>query len=385
MTPSPENRAANPIYSVISPASAEVREVLCEEAFIRMIAVERKRTERTKLPFLLMLIDAPGEEDSDSGKISLDGVAYSLASSTRETDLVGWYKNNATVGVLYTGITIKESRSVVAPILKRVNQTLECELTADQVDQVGITFHFFPDDWDVDGDSGHPSNPTLYPDLSNREVDNRPRLVIKRVIDVLGSALILIVASPLLLIIAIAIKASSKGPVLFRQQRVGQHGQRFTFLKFRSMKVNNDPGVHKEFVTGLITKKAKDEQAGGSSPRVYKLVNDKRITRVGRLLRRSSLDELPQVLNVLSGDMSLVGPRPPLPYEVAVYQTWHRRRVLEVKPGLTGLWQVSGRSRVTFDEMVRLDLRYAASWSLWLDFKILLRTPIAVIKGSGAF
>jgi lipopolysaccharide/colanic/teichoic acid biosynthesis glycosyltransferase len=118
---------------------------------------------------------------------------------------------------------------------------------------------------------------------------------------------------------------------------------------------------------------------------VYKLTGDKRITPIGRFLRKTSLDELPQFLNVLRGDMSLVGPRPPIPYELAAYQTWHRRRLLEVKPGITGLWQVSGRSTVDFDAMVRLDLKYATSWSPWLDIKILLRTPIAVVRGSGAY
>jgi lipopolysaccharide/colanic/teichoic acid biosynthesis glycosyltransferase len=118
---------------------------------------------------------------------------------------------------------------------------------------------------------------------------------------------------------------------------------------------------------------------------VYKLTSDKRITRLGKFLRRTSLDELPQFINVLRGDMSLVGPRPPIPYELAAYQTWHRRRLLEVKPGITGLWQVTGRSTVDFDEMVRLDLRYATSWTPWLDLRILIRTPAAVIKGSGAY
>ena len=121
--------------------------------------------------------------------------------------------------------------------------------------------------------------------------------------------------------------------------------------------------------------------ATGNGEGVYKLASDKRITPIGRFLRKTSLDELPQFINVLRGEMSLVGPRPPIPYEVAAYQTWHRRRVLEVKPGITGLWQVTGRSRVRFDEMVRLDLRYA-TWSPWLDLKILLRTPRAVIKGA---
>ena len=191
--------------------------------------------------------------------------------------------------------------------------------------------------------------------------------------------------APLFLLIALAIKASSKGPVLFRQQRVGQHGRQFTFLKFRSMHANNDSGVHKEHALKLIAGEWEGDRLTGKSEGVYKLTNDARVTRVGKLLRKTSLDELPQLLNVLKGEMSLVGPRPPIPYELAAYQTWHRRRVVEVKPGITGLWQVTGRSRVKFDDMVRLDLRYAASWSPWLDAKILLLTPLAVIKGTGAY
>ena len=192
---------------------------------------------------------------------------------------------------------------------------------------------------------------------------------IKQVMDIVGSALMLILCTPLLLMIALAIKASSKGPVLFRQQRVGQYGQSFTFLKFRSMRIDNDHSVHKEYVTKLIAGEAEREQSSGNGEAVYKLTNDKRVTRVGKFLRRTSLDELPQLVNVLKGDMSLVGPRPAIPYELAAYQTWHRRRVLEVKPGITGLWQVTGRSSVKFDEMVRLDLRYATSWSPWLDYQ----------------
>ena len=125
--------------------------------------------------------------------------------------------------------------------------------------------------------------------------------------------------------------------------------------------------------------------SSGNGEGVYKLTNDRRVTRVGKFLRRTSLDELPQFLNVLEGDMSLVGPRPAIPYEVAAYETWHRRRVLEVKPGITGSWQVNGRSRVKFDEMVRLDLQYARSWSPWMDINILMRTPRAVIRGDGAY
>ena len=146
---------------------------------------------------------------------------------------------------------------------------------------------------------------------------------------------------------------------------------------------NNDPRIHQEYVSNLIQGKADREKSGQSC--VYKLTNDPRITPLGRFLRKTSLDELPQLFNVLTGKMSLVGPRPPVPYEFEQYNIWHRRRVVEVKPGITGLWQVMGRSKTTFDDMVRLDLKYAKLWSISLDLKILLRTPIAVLSGEGAY
>jgi lipopolysaccharide/colanic/teichoic acid biosynthesis glycosyltransferase len=194
--------------------------------------------------------------------------------------------------------------------------------------------------------------------------------------------------SPLFLVIAVAIKMTSEGPVLFRQRRVGQHGSTFVFLKFRSMYVGNDSKVHREYVTKLIAgqaeRKPSNGNGNGNGNGVYKLTDDPRITKVGDFLRRTSLDELPQFFNVLKGEMSLVGPRPPIAYEVEAYDIWHRRRVLEAKPGITGLWQVYGRSRVNFDDMVRLDLRYARTWSPWMDVKILLRTPGAMF-GEGAY
>ena len=151
------------------------------------------------------------------------------------------------------------------------------------------------------------------------------------------------------------------------------------------MYVNNDHSVHKDYVTKLIANQAQRNGATSTGDGVYKLTNDRRITPLGQILRRTSLDELPQIFNVFTGEMSLVGPRPAIPYELAAYQTWHRRRILEAKPGITGLWQVTGRSLVKFDDMVRLDLRYASSWSLGLDMWILMRTPMAVIRGSGAY
>jgi lipopolysaccharide/colanic/teichoic acid biosynthesis glycosyltransferase len=363
--------------------SAGTREILNEGTFKRMIAIERKRTERSGEPFLLMLLEAGNQQSSGKCEKALVNVLSVLPVSIRETDIIGWYKNRTTVGVMFTGLPQKGKNSILSVILSKVSATLRHQLTPDQFNQVSISFHFFPDDWDHDN-RGRPSDPALYPDLSSPEKDTDSLLRIKQVMDIVGSALILILCTPLFLIIALVIKTSSRGPVFFRQQRVGQFGRCFTFLKFRSMHTDNDPSVHEEYATKLIAGKIEHTLSNGNGKLTYKLTNDKRITRVGKFLRRTSLDELPQLVNVLKGDMSLVGPRPAMPYELAVYQTWHRRRVLEVKPGITGLWQVTSRSSVKFDDMVRLDLQYATSWSPWLDLKILMRTPRAVIVGAGA-
>ena len=150
------------------------------------------------------------------------------------------------------------------------------------------------------------------------------------------------------------------------------------------MNANNNAKIHQEYVTKLIAGEGNLVQSDGEK-QAFKLTNDPRVTPIGRFIRRTSLDELPQFFNVLSGQMSLVGPRPPVPYEYEAYDVWHRNRMMEVKPGITGLWQVTGRSRTTFDEMVRLDLKYAGSWSVAMDLKILLQTPKAVISGEGAY
>jgi lipopolysaccharide/colanic/teichoic acid biosynthesis glycosyltransferase len=369
------------VDSIFDTAAFVEREVLVEEAFRRRIAIERKRTERSREPFLLMLLEAGSGQKGEPLDKTLNGIVTAMQSSTRETDVVGWYKERNTVGVMFTGLVISDKNSVLSTILGRVSTALQQEVTLERFNQITFSFHFFPDDWDGDS-SGRPSDPILYPDLFIPSSDQRALLRVKRMMDIAGSAFMLIVCLPLFAVIALAVKLTSKGPILFRQDRIGQYGRRFTFLKFRSMRANNDESVHKEYVKQLIAGVADRIQTNGNGEGVFKLAGDKRITPIGKFLRKTSLDELPQFLNVLRGDMSLVGPRPPLPYELAAYQTWHRRRVLQVKPGITGLWQVTGRSRVRFDDMVRLDLRYAISWSPWLDFKILLRTPGAVIKGA---
>jgi lipopolysaccharide/colanic/teichoic acid biosynthesis glycosyltransferase len=373
---------SRPDDTPIDSLSAGESEVLSEGVFKRMIALERMRTERSKEPFLLMLLEAGDNQPADTSGTILDRVASALLSTGRETDVVGWYKDRTTLGVMFIGLAIIDKSSIINSILSRVKAMLKKELVFDQFKQVTISFHFFPDEWDQ-SKPGRPIDLVLYPELAEPGKTRRFRLSIKRLIDILGSASALLVCLPLLWIIGLSIKATSRGPVLFSQTRVGQYGARFILLKFRTMYVDIDRSVHKRFVTTLIADKEESEPSAENGERVYKLTNDKRITPVGRFLRRTSLDELPQFVNVLRGEMSLVGPRPAVRYEVAAYQTWHRRRVLEFKPGVTGLWQVSGRSKVKFDDMVRMDLRYATSWSLWLDLKILALTPIAVIRGTG--
>jgi len=198
------------------------------------------------------------------------------------------------------------------------------------------------------------------------------QILLKRVMDVIVSALGLVILLPILGLVALAIRIDSPGPIIFKQARVGREGRRFTCCKFRSMAVDAEAELD-----------ALRERNEASGP-LFKMRDDPRRTRIGRFIRRTSLDELPQLWNVLRGEMSLIGPRPPLPSEVKKYEHWHLRR-LEVSPGITGLWQVSGRSGLTFDEMVLLDVYYIENWSPLLDLRILLKTVPTVLFGSGAY
>lgn len=201
----------------------------------------------------------------------------------------------------------------------------------------------------------------------------------KRAFDLVAAAFGIAVLSPLFLLLYIAVRLSSRGPAFYVQRRVGAEGRRFDFYKFRTMLHRSDDSIHRAYSERLINGWA--QRDGG---RAFKLTADPRVTPLGRFLRKSSLDELPQLFNVLRGDMSLVGPRPPIEYEIEYYQDWHRQR-LQAKPGITGLWQVSGRSQVPFDEMVMLDIHYMEHWSFLLDLKILLRTIPVVLFGVGGY
>jgi lipopolysaccharide/colanic/teichoic acid biosynthesis glycosyltransferase len=220
---------------------------------------------------------------------------------------------------------------------------------------------------------------------THRVPGERRRAPFKRAFDIVVSAGALLVLSPLLIVLALAVKVTSRGPVLYAQERIGLDGRPFKFYKFRSMRNGADTSAHCEYMQALINGEAetRTQSVEGEEEEVFKLVDDPRVTNVGRLLRRYSLDELPQLWNVFIGDMSLVGPRPPLPYEVAAYQPWHRRR-LEVKPGITGVWQVDGRSRVSFDDMVFQDVLYDCSRNALVDASLCLRTVPAALLGHGA-
>jgi lipopolysaccharide/colanic/teichoic acid biosynthesis glycosyltransferase len=221
----------------------------------------------------------------------------------------------------------------------------------------------------VTADHEQPPSPAVPQRATHRERDLR----LKRYLDLLLAAVAVVVLSPVLLLIAIIIRADSRGPALFRQTRIGMGGRRFVMWKFRTMISDAPDTLHRDFVRPLVDGAARREADDAGSTRFYKLADDPRVTRVGRWLRKTSLDELPQLYNVLRGDMSLVGPRPPVIYEYEAYDTWQLER-LEMPQGMTGLWQVSGRNAVSFRRMHELDVEYVRRWSPWLDLKILALT-----------
>lgn len=384
---SPSQREAQPSLATTSAARpgfdsrSQREDVLMESVFHSMLTLERRRAERSRKPFVLMLLDA-NLENGTAESILLQAVDI-LVATKRETDLVGWYKNGSIVGVIFTEVNLEGEVPIGDTLRIKVETAFIKHLGRERAARVAISMHVFPESWDKDS-TGWVADSKLYPDLKRRSARKRLPLVIKRAIDIVGSGALLLMLSPFLAAIVALIKLTSKGPVIYKQQRLGQFGARFNCLKFRTMYTNNDPKIHQEYVQQFIAGKDGLDKSGGAGAPVYKLVKDPRITFIGSFLRKTSLDELPQFWNVLRGDMSLVGPRPPVPYEFEVYDIWHRRRVLEVRPGVTGLWQVSGRNRTRFDEMVRLDLRYTQNWSIWLDLKILMATPKAVFNGGGA-
>ncbi|HTZ48936.1 MAG TPA: exopolysaccharide biosynthesis polyprenyl glycosylphosphotransferase [Verrucomicrobiae bacterium] len=358
-----------------------MQRILPEELFLGILCLERKRAERSNRKFLLLLLETVSDLESPRLRTVLNGMIRAANQARRETDPAGWYKEDSVLGVIFTELDSQQDSEVARKLLAKVREAVAAQLKPQDASLVTISVHIFADDSSAD-DTDISERPTFYPDILELHENKKIALLVKRAIDVIGSLTALILFSPLFLLIGLLVKLTSKGPVLFQQERLGQFGKTFHCLKFRSMYANNDPKIHQAFMKKVINGQPDSDKTG--TP-VVKMKNDPRITSIGKILRRTSLDELPQFINVLRGEMSLVGPRPPLPYEYREYNVWHRRRVLEIKPGITGLWQVRGRGRVRFDEMVRLDLQYARGWSLWLDVEILLKTPAAVVSGDGAY
>jgi lipopolysaccharide/colanic/teichoic acid biosynthesis glycosyltransferase len=354
-------------------------EILDERLFTQLVCLERRRSDRSGRPFLLVLLDVANLVDTTRREPDLlKKLTRALELCIRQTDLVGWYRADSVIGVIFTEISGDDG--VVQLILGKIRQALDTNLPPDHVDRITVSAHTYPDDFRSTTPSAVDSE--LYPDFQR----SNSALLFKRAIDLMGGLTLLVILSPLFLLTALAIKLTSRGPVFFRQTRIGQYGKPFTFLKFRSMYTNTDSKIHKEYVRRFIGSGREGEVVAGSllEGGLYKLRSDPRVTPLGRVLRKTSIDELPQLLNVVRGEMSLVGPRPPVPYEFDCYDTWHKRRVREGKPGITGLWQVKGRSRTTFNEMVRLDLKYLNEWSIGSDLKILVQTPWAVLNAKGA-
>jgi exopolysaccharide biosynthesis polyprenyl glycosylphosphotransferase len=356
--------------------------------FHALLENERKRCERSDGSVLLLLFDLTAFEDVSEIDRVARSITERLAHLTRQTDVKGWYTDHAVVGVLFTELAgkLKNAKKTPLQIVNKCCSNLNSWLGVERYSKIEITWQVFPETFPLftDGDESDVIGGSHEP----RGKDRRGlSLLTKRFIDIAGSLTAIIWLAPVFVAISVLIKITSEGPVLFKQERVGFKGKRFMLLKFRSMQVDNDPTIHKEYVKNLINggKNGTSQHGQDAASVTYKIKDDPRVTPIGRILRKTSLDELPQFINVLKGDMSLVGPRPPIAYECEDYDVWHRNRVLNMKPGITGLWQVYGRSRTTFDEMVRMDIRYIREWSLWLDLKIIFKTPLVVFMGHGAY
>ena len=359
-------------YVATKPRLHVLNELLFQGALLR----ERRTADRTNQPFGLLLVRCDGQ--SDTASLTWEAIIDAVACVKRDTDVIGWFDGQTVLGVLLSEIG-EPGDAFAEETERRVQGELARRLGPATASRISVSLHLHREA--AKGDATRAVEP-LIEKMRAPDAESVATRRIKRAVDILGSLALLIILSPVFLVVAVLVKLTSRGPIFFRQKRIGAKAQPFMMLKFRSMSTNVDSTPHQDYVTWFINSSGRTQDAGHTG--VFKLVNDSRITPVGHILRRTSVDELPQLWNVVRGDMSLVGPRPPLPYEVEQYKAWHCRRVLEAKPGITGLWQVTGRSRTTFDEMVRLDLRYARTCSLWTDVKILLATPRAVLTGKGA-
>lgn len=345
--------------------------VLPSEGFAEAVRRETRRSERSGAP--LSIVCYTIDERAAADPEQLERLLAVLWRSRRETDYLGRTAPDSltllcpdTDGVGAQGLTTK-----LAPLVSGLNV---------QVATASFPEYLF-DSLSGSGSSRPPMEMFVGQPGPAESFGHYPS---KRALDIVLALLALVLLGPLMLVVASIVKFSSHGPVIFKQSRLGKAGVPFTFYKFRSMVVNVDDRVHREYMANLIRGGHGEGAAADASLASYKMKADPRVTRIGKFIRMSSIDELPQLFNVLKGDMSMVGPRPPIPYEAKHYEPWHLRRILVAKPGITGLWQVEGRSRVTFSEMVRMDLRYIRDCSLALDLLLLVKTVGVVVRGVGA-
>jgi lipopolysaccharide/colanic/teichoic acid biosynthesis glycosyltransferase len=353
-----------------------------EEALFKdTIRRERKRTERSGLALAMLLVGVDDSRDEEAPSI-LASIAEALNEIKSDVDILGWFKQQTVMGLIVPEVQTANLASTCERLEADFRKEIMRRLDENLADRLSVRLRVCPEPQKLGDEELQTVDPFLYPELHASQQTITNFQVSKRALDILASLLLLIVLSPLLLLIAGLVKLSSRGPVVFRQVRIGQMMKPFMMCKFRTMYADAGHEIHHDYVSWFISSSGTAQEKNKNT--FFKLTNDPRITPIGHILRKTSMDELPQLWNVLRGEMSLVGPRPPLWYELQQYKPWHRHRVLEAKPGITGLWQVTGRSRTTFDDMVRLDLRYARGCSLWTDIKILLATPGAVIRGRGA-
>jgi lipopolysaccharide/colanic/teichoic acid biosynthesis glycosyltransferase len=351
-------------------AQTENQGFLGPEAFHREIEREKHRTNRTAAPFTLILFGLKVQTPSSRKEsLALDGLVAIMNKVTRASDIKGWFMADDRVSV---GVLMQNTSSVEAEILqKRVLAHVESSSVGRQ--QLVYSIYSYPESAEdnqvsENEDCTKRNNQELYKATESE-------LAVpgwKRILDIVGALGALVILSPIWFLIGFYVKFVSPGPILFKQKRVGIGGKYFQMIKFRTMSVNVDPDAHRRYVESLIS-----SNTGDSERPMVKLEDRPEIIPGGKVIRSLCLDEIPQLLNVLKGEMSLVGPRPALEYEVSQYCDWHRHR-LNALPGMTGLWQVSGKNRLSFNEMVRLDIRYARNLSISRDIWILLMTIPAI-------